>query len=253
MYFVIAFSEKYTRCAQGLINAINHYHDAEIIAYVDDIDNEAVRSIARSYANLHLIEFVPNEWSYGNWHPLIWSKIDAFSLDISEPCVFLDVDILMYKPLDSYLERYQRSGKIIGGAMDDDSLADQFKGAWGTQLLGKTDSGSAFNAGAMIFTPNRSSFEDLRELAEKNHEKVAFPEQAILNLWALQNGGWLDLGHEFMALPFSEKVIGSEEYALLHFFTPRPEFMTKHGEREGESSFSEALIEFKRRFGVKPG
>lgn len=232
MIFAIAFDDAYKPMGKSIINAINYYHEnPRILLFTTSYNN------LKSYKNIEVINFRKyKEFKYLEWHPLIWAKIYAFSLDIQDVIVFLDVDCIMFRDVKELVHKYLDSGKAIGASQDDDSFSSQFK----KNIFSSYNKFKAFNAGALIFKPDKEIYKDLILLTKKYNEITKFPEQAILNLWCAYNNEWQDLESSFMCLPFDSEVLNIEKSFVLHFFTPRPDFMGNI-KRQDEKTLGEKI------------
>jgi lipopolysaccharide biosynthesis glycosyltransferase len=237
--------------ARSLINSINKYHNSPNIIICSD-EKDILSFFLGN--NIEFIEFHNNDLHFSYWHPLIWAKLDAFNISTKETVAILDVDIVMYKSLTKYVNRFEESGQIIGASEDDDNFESQFitEVLCGGLKLNCHSDQKALNAGAMLIKPDRNIYKELINLARKYDKYARFPEQAILNMFCIKNNCWFDLGDEFMLLPFSNKVKDVEKVScLLHFITPRPSFMCDFVQRPNEESLLEKISLFEIRNGYK--
>src|ERR1700733_14634008 len=127
MTFVLAFDEAYIRMGKAVINAIHHYHDSpSIFLYTTYKVHPCFLELASTYPNLEIIPFKNRGYHFGDWHPLIWAKIEAFGLDVKGPIIFLDADMIIYKNLEPFVNNFSASGRLIGASTDFAPLVKQF-------------------------------------------------------------------------------------------------------------------------------
>jgi lipopolysaccharide biosynthesis glycosyltransferase len=230
--------------ARSLINTINKFHNFPNIIICSDEKN-IVSFFPNS--NIEFRQFSNKGFNFSYWHPLIWAKLDAFNISTKETIVILDTDIIMYKSLTDCVGKFNKSDKLIGASEDDDCFDTQFTTTnlfKDLRLVYHSDQ-KALNAGAMLIKPDKSIYKELLTLAKKYDTYAKFPEQAILNMFCTRNNCWLNLGDEFMLLPFSNKIKEVEKLScLLHFITPRPNFMCDIVQRTNEQSLAQKINSF---------
>lgn len=255
MVFIIACDKHYSKMAQAVINSLNYYHDnCRIIVYSTDSDSDEILNLKNGHNNIRIIPFNDLGYHYGEWHPLIWAKIEAFNLDIDEPVMFLDVDVIIYRSLSDFFDCFEKSAKIIGASRDFAPFVKQFNGSFDfCQFFFNNffqDSSyltaPAFNAGAIIFRPNKNVYKELKILSENLHHFTFYPEQAILNYYCFINDGWMEI-EDLSILPFSSRVLNrNNDIGMLHFFTPRPDCMMNPIIRSGEPTLADVVSLFEK-------
>jgi alpha-N-acetylglucosamine transferase len=248
MVFAMAFDSYYSTMGRSVINALNFYHNnPSIFIYTPFPKHELLARVEADYPNVRLIPAPQNTFHYGEWHPLIWSKIEVFNLPIDDCVVFLDADVIVYNNLQKYCDRFLKSGKAIGASADFAPFIKQFNSGFDFhqfffKRIFTNDaylSATAFNAGALIVRPDSRIYQELIRLAHDFHKLTFYPEQAILNLYCFLNDGWEDL-EDFSIMPFSSSLVGNfRGCGVLHFFTPRPAFMLEPIERSGEPTLND--------------
>lgn len=252
--FVLAFDVGYARMATALVHSLNHFHPGRPIrVYTMEEDEEPLRRWATGFHDVEVRRYVhAGRLSFGEWHPLVWAKIEAFA-DEELPCqVVLDVDQILYRSLSGCIAEALSAGKSISASPDISSLRDHMLPSFTGEPLEELGRVSCFNAGAMIIRPSRNIYRELLHLAQAHHAHVRLPEQAILNLWARRHGAHHDLGEKFMIQPWSPRVLehGSPS-CLIHFWTPRPAFFGSSPVRTTEPSLRECLNTFERETGQR--
>ncbi len=251
--FLLALDRHYRHMATALVHTIERFHrDPEIRVYTMAGDLEILRAWAARFSSVVVLPYDEvGRFDFGDWHPLIWAKLEAFALTDAEVCVVLDVDQIMYKPVTEHVAAARRSGKVIAASPDMTRLHGHMRESRlrDPDLAGLADA-PCFNAGAMIIRPDRGVHQDLLALAERYHRHMILPEQGVLNLWAHLCGGHHDLGERFMMQPMSPRVLEPEiPSCLVHFWTPRPAFFGLSPARAGEPTWAEFSRDFARETG----
>lgn len=259
MIFAMAFNAAYASMAEAVINALNHYQrQPSIIVFTDDLHAPPLRRLAQLHPNMDLIPFEPAGHHYGEWHPLIWAKLEAFRLGTDECVMFLDADMIIYGELDRFETALLASGKAVGASRDFAPFAKQFNSGFDFRQFFFRHyfdddaylTAPAFNAGALLFKPDLTVYRELARLSARHHRVTFYPEQAILNLFCLMNDAWLELP-DLSIMPFSPRVAEPvKSFGMIHFFTPRPEFMGATVIREGEPTLEEMMSWFQSRHGT---
>jgi hypothetical protein len=250
--FLVAFDPGYIRMATALVHSLAHFHPGRRIrAFTLPEHMAALREWARPFRDVELVTYEPDpKLSFGEWHPLVWAKLEAFAGEEGTYQVFLDVDQILYRSLSGCIAEAIASGKLISASRDITDLRGHVLPSFGLHSLASLEGVPCFNAGAMIIKPSQQAYRELLALAEAHHADVRLPEQAVLNLWARQNGGHHELGEELMIQPWSprllEPVIPS---CLVHFWTPRPSFFGSSPLRSTEPAMNECLEAFARETG----
>jgi lipopolysaccharide biosynthesis glycosyltransferase len=257
MVFALAFDERYSQMAVAVINALNFYHNTPtIVVFSDDVTGSSATRIRSVHKNVTFIPFERYALHYGEWHPLIWAKIEAFRLPVNDCVMFLDADVIIYNNLSRFEDEFLASGKIIGASRDFAPLVKQFNSGFDFRQFffrhyfanDEYLHAAAFNAGALIFRPDSSAYSELITLGKRHHEITFYPEQAILNLFARLCDGWLELP-DLSVMPFSSRVLEVQpSFGLLHFFTPRPNVMLPAIARQGEPTLDDMRAWFENRF-----
>ncbi|WP_437725551.1 hypothetical protein [Sorangium sp. So ce861] len=246
--FVLAFDPGYLRMATALVRSLVHFHAGHPIrVYTMAEHTGALAAWARPFREVEVVPYRPvHALSFGEWHPLVWAKLEAFTAEESACQVVLDVDQILYRSLSGCVAEALDSSKIISASPDITDLRGHvlpsFAGGKERDALAGVP---CFNAGAMVVRPSRAAYRELIALARAHHADVRLPEQAVLNLWARQAGGHHDLGEAFMLGPWSprllEPVVPS---CLVHFWTPRPPFFGASPLRSSEPAWEECLRAF---------
>jgi|GEM_PF-6446660 len=250
---VLAFDPSYLRMATALVRSLAQVHPGHRIRVYTLAPHVAeLEAWASAFDAVEIVAYRPaHALSCGEWHPLIWAKLEAFAGAPGVPQVVLDVDQILYRSLSGAVARATASGDVIAASPDITDLRGH--------VLASFDDGypvdrlagvPCFNAGAMIIQPSLDAYRELIALAVRHHAHVRLPEQAILNLWARRGPGYHDLGESFMLQPWSprllEPVIPS---SLVHFWTPRPTFFGANPVRSAEPKWHECLAAFARTTG----
>jgi hypothetical protein len=253
--FLLAFDPSYARMATALVRSLTVFHPGcPIVVHTLDEHLHALESWARDHAfrDVSVVPFRPaTELSFGEWHPLVWAKLEAFASDPDVLQVVLDVDQIMYGDLSACIEEAAGSGKTISASPDISDFRDHVHRSFkGNRDLASSADMRCFNAGAMVVRPSKRAYDELVALAERHHRDVRLPEQAILNLWALENGEHHDLGDKFMIEPWSPKVLETPvPSCLVHFWTPRAAFFGANPVRSSEPQWGSCLEAFRRATG----
>jgi hypothetical protein len=252
--FVLAFDASYLRMATALVHALHHFHPgAPIRVYTLPDDLAALSPWARRLGGgVEVIAYrPPAALSSGEWHPLIWAKLEAFAAEDAGPQVVLDVDQILYRPVSGHVARALASGRWISASPDITDLRGHVQPWFTGEPLDALAGVPCFNAGAMIVRPSRPVYQELVALARRHHAEVRLPEQAILNLWALRHDGHHDLGDAFMLAPWSPRVLEPAPACLIHFWTPRPAFFGPSPARSLEPSLEDCLTRFEHQTGQR--
>jgi hypothetical protein len=251
--FVLAFDPGYLRMATALVHSLGHFHPGHRIRVFTLEEHVApLDAWARSFPDVEVIPYRPaHALSFGEWHPLVWAKLEAFAVEEGACQVVLDVDQILYRSLSGCVAKAVAAGKIVSASPDITDLRGHvlpsFEGGVGLDALSGVP---CFNAGAMIIRPSRQAYRELIELSRAHHADVRLPEQAILNLWARRAGGHHDLGDAFMLQPWSPRVLLPDvPSCLIHFWTPRPPFFGSSPLRSSEPAWEECLSAFARETG----
>lgn len=247
--FLLAFDTGYTRMATALVHSLNHFHPGRPVrVYTLREEHAALRHWARSFRDVEVVPYrPPADLSFGEWHPLVWAKLEAFTAE--RPQVVLDVDQLLYRELSDQVERALASGRLVSASPDITDLRGHVLPSFSGEPLEALAGVPCFNAGALVVRPSREAYQQLLTLARRHHAEVRLPEQAILNLWARRHGGHHDLGESFMLQPWSPRVLESSPSCLIHFWTPRPAFFGSSPTRSLEPALEECLARFERETG----
>ncbi|HVG61324.1 MAG TPA: hypothetical protein VNA24_22380 [Hyalangium sp.] len=250
--FVLAFDVGYARMATALVHSLNHFHPGRPIrVYVMEEDLAPLQRWAKGFRDVEVRRYEQaGRLSFGEWHPLVWAKLEAFAAEEHSSQVVLDVDQILYRDLSPCIAEALAAGKTISASPDISSLRGHVLPSFTGEPLEGLERVSCFNAGAMIIRPSRDVYRELVDLAQRHHAQVRLPEQAILNLWARRNGGHHDLGEKFMIQPWSPRVLEADSPScLIHFWTPRPAFFGPSPLRTTEPSLEECMSTFERETG----
>lgn len=253
MIFVMAFDAVYASMGEAVINALNHYHDRpNIVVFTDDVHAPPLHRLGLLHDNVDILPFKPKEYHCGEWHPLIWAKLEAFRLPVDECVMFLDADMIIYNNLSHFEGMLLSSGKTIGASRDFAPFVKQFNSGFDFRQFffrhyfaeDQCLAAPAFNAGALVFKPDPAVYRELIALSAHNHNVTFYPEQAILNLFCRIHDGWLELP-DLSVMPFSGRITDTvKTYGMIHFFTPRPEFMAVPVVRQGEPTLDDMMAWF---------
>ena len=190
--FAVPFLDNYSRMAQALANSIRYFHpNGEILAMTTAPAGPQVREVSRLHYD-DLVEYEDLGFAHAGYTPVVWTRLHLWNLPTTNTVVCLDADIQMYRPLpDSVVREYRSSRKVFGSILDGMPLLEQ-QFCSGYEAIGRWNSAPAACVAYLILQPNPSVGGDLIELTMAHEGFVVCPEQAILNLYAAQNGGWLD-------------------------------------------------------------
>ena len=253
--FLLAFDPSYARMATALVRSLTVFHPGcPIVVHTLD---EHVRTLdewarAHRFRDVSIVPYRPaTALSFGEWHALVWAKLEAFAADPDVLEVVLDVDQILYRDLWACIDEAAESGKTISASPDISDFRDHVHESFdGCRDLTSSADMRCFNAGAMIVRPSKRAYDGLVALAERHHRDVRLPEQAILNLWAFENGEHHDLGEKFMIEPWSPKVLEEPiPSCLVHFWTPRPAFFGANPVRSSEPQLESCLEDFHQATG----
>jgi hypothetical protein len=266
--FLLAFDPGYCRMATALVNSLIHFHPGRLIrVYTLPEHVEPLRVWARPYRDIEVVAYrPPHQLAFGEWHPLIWAKLEAFAAEEHTFQVVLDVDQLLYRSLSRCIAEAAGAGKLVAASPDisdlrahvlpsfrdncSDNGRDDGHDDPDDQGLDALAGVPCFNAGAMIIRPSQAAYRDIIALARRHHTDLRLPEQAIFNLWARQAGGHHDLGERFMLQPWSPRVLEPRvPSCLIHFWTPRPPFFGTSPLRSGEPTWETCLQAFEHDTG----
>lgn len=250
--FFLAFDAGYLRMATALVNALGHFHPGKRIRVLTlPSDVQALRDFARTRPDVEVVPYRPPNLDFGEWHPLVWAKLEAFACEDHAAEVVLDVDQILYRPLSGCVAEALASNKPISASPDITDLRGHVHASFGTdEELAALVGVPCFNAGAMIVRPSKGAYEEILALARRAHRHVRLPEQAILNLWARSGERLHDLGDRLMLEPSSPRILeASIPSCLIHFWTPRPPFFGPSPRRSGEPSWEDCLADFTRKTG----
>lgn len=251
--FVLAFDASYVRMATALVHALNHFHPGRPVrVYTLEADLAALQRWARGFRDVEVLGYRPPAGvSFGEWHPLVWAKLEAFAAERAGYQVVLDVDQILYRELSGGIAEAMASGRLISASPDITDLRGHVLPSFSGEPLEALEGVPCFNAGAMVVRPSREVYRELLALASRHHAEVRLPEQAILNLWARRKGGHHDLGEAFMLQPWSPRVLEAAPSCLIHFWTPRPAFFGPSPLRSSEPALEECLARFERETGQR--
>lgn len=250
--FFLAFDVGYLRMATALVHALCHFHPGKRIRVLTlPADVEHLAAWAATLPGVEIAAYAASNLDFGEWHPLVWAKLEAFASEDHEMEVVLDVDQLLYRPLTECIAEAWLAGKVIAASPDITDLRGHVRATYthpeGLEALRGVP---CFNAGAMIVRPSRGAYEELLALARKVHGDVRLPEQAVLNLWARSKNAFCDLGDSLMLQPLSPRLLEPDvPSCLVHFWTPRPPFFGTSPVRSSEPSWDECLHQFERETG----
>jgi len=250
--FVLSFDAGYLRMAKALVNAIGHFHPGKRVRVLTlPSSAEAIEAWAADKPDVEVIRYRAPDLEFGEWHPLVWAKLEAFAPRAHALEVVLDVDQILYGPLDDCIAAASASGATISASPDITDLRGHVHESFGAPEALEALSGvPCFNAGAMIVRPSRAAYSEILRLAREVHRHVRLPEQAVLNLWARENGGHHDLGDRLMLEPWSPRLLEPKmPSCLVHFWTPRPAFFGTSPLRSSEPAFEACLRDFEERTG----
>jgi hypothetical protein len=257
MIFAMAFDAYYAGMGSAVIHALNFYHGhPTILLYTDD--PQSLRGLASKHRNVEVIPFVDSGFHHGEWHPLIWAKLEAFRIEAADCVVFLDADMIVYNELGPHVDAFCRSGKLLGASTDFAPFVKQFNSGFDFRefffghILDRRSylSAPAFNAGALVFKPDKAVYKEIAALARKFHDVTFYPEQAILNLFAMINDAWCPL-EDLSVMPFDRRVLDCpKRYGMIHCFTPRPTCMLPPVVRAGEPTLEDMARWFADTHGV---
>lgn len=257
MIFAMAFDAAYASMGEAVINALNFYHRRpDIVVFTDDAGAPPLRRLARLHRNVSLLPFRTSGYHCGEWHPLIWAKVEAFRLPVDECVIFLDADMIVYGDLGRFERALLASDRIIGASRDFAPFTKQFNSGFDFRQFFfrhyfPSDAylaAPAFNAGALVFRPDPAVHRELARLSACHHGVTFYPEQAILNLFCLANDAWLELP-DLSVMPFSPRVAEREKsFGMIHFFTPRPAFMSAPVVRQGEPVLEDMMAWFQETY-----
>jgi hypothetical protein len=251
--FTLAFDRGYTRMATALVHALRHFHPARTIrVFTLPDDVAALQRWSERWPEVSVHAYrQAHDLSFGEWHPLIWAKLEAFAADPAELQVVLDVDQILYRSLEPSIAEAERAGRAVAASPDITDLRGHVHASFGggrglDELVGVP----CFNAGAMVVRPSPKAYGELVALARREHRHVRLPEQAILNLWARATESHHDLGEGFMLQPWSPRLLERPiTSCLVHFWTPRPAFFGVSPRRSAEPELQECLTAYARQTG----
>jgi hypothetical protein len=252
--FVLAMSPNYKRMGTAFLHALNHFEPGRAIRiFTLAPDLAEMRAWAAGFRDVTVLPYGNSKsFQYGDWHPLIWAKLEAFAMTDHEYNVVLDVDQILYRSVADHVRLAKESGKIFSGSEDMTSLhGHMHPSRMEHPTLAALPESRCLNAGAMIVRPSQAAYAEIVKSAEAWHRHMWLPEQGILNVWAHLAGEANDLGDGWMLDPWSPKLLAPEVPAcLVHFWTPRPAFFGESPLRKKEPLWDECLSAFERKTGA---
>jgi len=246
-FFIPIFGEAFLYPLQALLRQLRHFNPNAPI-FVATLPSFATLLNQKlelwGMEQITLFQSEPIIDEANDWHPVVWLKLCALSLDTFDAVIVLDLDVLAFTSVTPLLVKFLESNAIFAGSSDDDCFHQQFNGPLEADLQPFADH-PAFNAGAFICRPSAEIAQFSLVLAKKLAPSAKFPEQAVLNATAVLNGGWLDLGDEWMLAPFSKTLDQSAQVTTFaHLWTPRPDFFGLQQTRRGEIGFDTFLQQY---------
>lgn len=248
---VVALTHEYLKMASGLLAALRREHpDIDLFIYTDAASVVTVKQLADAFSATDLTVQRVLSYPCGDWSPIVTVKFEIFGRRYPEPLVYLDVDQILYHGLSPFVDAFTRSGAILAGSSDDESFTEQFK--LGASPLGIAPDAPAINTGAFVFRTDPALHRLILNSLDYFSERGRLPTQSVINGLVQMEGLPLHLfGESFMAGPFSRRVLDQPRTsALIHFWTPRPPFMTPNPVRQGEAPYEVLKYLFEERFGI---
>ena len=248
--FSIPFSSDYSRMAQALANSIRRFHPGnDIVALTTAPAGRRVAEVARRSFD-DLIELEDPGFDAAGYTAVVWTRLHLWDLPTSNPVVCLDADMQMYRAVpDGIVTAWQSSGRVFGSFLDGMSrLEQQFVPDY--QPVAAFSRAPAACVAFLILQPRAGVTGKLMDLASTHHGHVICPEQAILNLYAAMNGGWLDQSAYTVTQSWSPSVLHNPPLTpFVHFGSPRPKFFGPSPLRRGDVEYAIALERFERQTG----
>lgn len=232
---VIALTHDHALMACGFLAKVRHFHPlCDLYIITDRHSLDTATRVAYGFGAKETI--VTDEMGFDclEWGTIVTSKFRVFDLPTDKPVVFLDIDQILTKPIDSFVHRFINSDCIIAGGSDDEPLGNQFlKGRIPVGL--DPNATKVLNTGAFITRPNKKVFEMIKDEIPKFSGLVRLPTQGLINGFLYQRNLRFDTyKDDFMIGPFNSRVLDQPSTAaLVHLWTPRPPFMFPNPHREG--------------------
>ncbi|GGY24652.1 hypothetical protein [Paludibacterium paludis] len=239
--FQLAADAAYARMCTAMVHAIRHFHpDAPVRLYRPEADREA---FAHLEGKAELLPPPPSTLPFGEFHPLIWTKMEAAAWEGPDVVVVLDPDQILYRPMRELCERFWASDADFGSTTDDEDVRHQFRQL--PAILEPVADRAGISSGTMLIRPSARFYASLREVAENFAQHAKYPDQAVLNVLAYVTGRWMYFD-EVLQMPHLSPGILDEAHdaCLIHFYTPRPACFGASPRRAKEESFAEACAEF---------
>lgn len=247
--FTIPFLDNYSRMAQALAHSIRCFHPgSDVVALTTAPAGRRVREVVRRCFD-DLVEFDDPGFHSAGYTAVVWTRLHLWDLPTANPVVCLDADMQMYRAVpDDLVRAWQASGRVFGSFLDGMPRLRQHFVAGYEPVTAWADAPAACVA-FLILQPRPGVTNRLVGLAHTHHRHVVCPEQAILNLYAAMNGGWLDHA-ETVTQSWSPEVLHDPPRSpFVHFGSPRPAFFGPSPLRQGDVEYAIALRRFERLTG----
>lgn len=249
--FVIPFLANYAKMATALGRTVKHFHpDAELVALTTAPADETVRRVVRTAGFDDLVEYPPLDIDDGGYTSVIWTKLQAFSLDTDRTVLCLDADLMMYGPVDGLVEEYRRSGRQFASVLDPNPTLGLSFRQFDAELAPLASAPAPCGC-FLIFDPDPALGTDLLATARRLNGRTHFAEQSALGYHAANHDGWLDLGERAVVQCRSPAVLTVPLPApFLHVGAPRPAAFEANPVRWGELPYAEECELFAEATGV---
>ena len=251
----IAMTADHALMACGFLAKVRQYHPNNRL-YIFTVEDslEISAAIAKAFGGETPVLTDKMGMDCLEWGSIVTSKIRVFALETDLPVVFLDIDQVLTGPLDRFVVDYVRSGHVVAGGADDETLGGQFRAGSLPRDLDPTET-RIINTGAFIARPDRKIFEGICHAMAEFSGLSRLPTQGLVNGFLYRNQiPFKVFGDEFMIGPFNSRVTDRPCSAtLIHLWTPRPPFMYPNPRRpgvDGDLTWQTCVRDFERTNGV---
>lgn len=252
----IALTHDHALMACGFLAKLRYFHPScDLFVITDESSLQTATRVAKGFDAKAPVVTDKMGFDCLEWGPVVTSKFRVFDLPTDKPVVFLDIDQILAKPINSFVGKYLASDAIIAGGADDEPLGNQFKDGQTPPGL-DPKANLVINTGAFIAMPDPAIFQMIKMAIPKFSGLTRLPTQGVINGLLYQNDLRFDVfGDEFMIGPFNKRVADQpSSAALIHLWTPRPPFIFPNPKRigvDGNLTWEQCVEDFERKNRVK--
>ncbi len=123
----IALTQEYIPMACGLLAKLRDMHsDFDLYIITNQESYPEVVYVAEVFEAESVVVSEKINLNHKGWGEIVSAKLLVFGLPTLKPIIFLDVDQILLKPLNSFIHDYINSNVEIAGAKDNKQLGGQF-------------------------------------------------------------------------------------------------------------------------------